>query len=268
MIRENNHKLSQHKDAEIPYHLEWGLSRDAVLWADNRPVALNFYPIATEFRSWLLREGHFSIITKLEENSSNTPTNPYSSNASTIAAILARVINANHRFANSEEKIDQVDAEIERIRLYNEQVLYTARICEVTIKQLLHCTLIPKKLYKNASLGGLLSIDCKPCRDSGKPHKISLLGSLAHRYHLCLPFEKCLIEHLKIVNRRRNTEAAHSDAQILNIRTDDESRSQSMSESVEIGNELVHMLEHISDLEQKMIRELETLNLTPYSKWQ
>ena len=85
-----------------------------------------------------------------------------------------------------------------------------------------------------------------------------MLGSLAHRYKLCLEFDQCLIEHLKIVNRRRNLEAAHSDTQALNIRSATESRAQLEHDTLKVGNEFVHMLEHISDLEIEMRKEIKS----------
>jgi len=186
--------------------------------------------------------------------------NPYTYRASLLAAILADVINASHAEATSTSPIDAMEADIRRVRIYNEQVLYTARICEALIKQLLYCTQIGKKYYENAALGALLSTECRGCKSSGaRRHKLSLLGSLAHRYHLCLPFEHCLFEHLKIVTRRRNVEAAHSDVQVLQIRTTEASRQQLQADSVEVGEELVHMLKHISELEEKMLGELNVM---------
>jgi hypothetical protein len=93
---------------------------------------------------------------------------------------------------------------------------------------------------------------------SGKSrHKISWLGSLGHRYHLCLEFDQCLHEHLKIVQRRRNIGAAHSDSPLITLRTPSESRAQLMQDSVDLGNEFVHMLKHLGDLETQMERELQ-----------
>jgi hypothetical protein len=247
-----------HADPSIAYHVEWGFRREALLWLGDLPIGVNFHPIASEFHQWLLRKGSFSVFAEEHKNSIFSLTNPYAYHASVIAAILARAINATHEFAMGTEPLDDMEADIERIRLYNEQILYTARFCEASIKQLLYCTQIGnKKYYMNASLGTLLSTECQGCRNSGKErHKISLLGSLAHRYHLCLPFERCLFEHLKIVGRRRNLEAAHSEMQLLRIRTAANSREQLAADSMEAGNELVHMLEHIGDLETRMMREL------------
>jgi len=246
-----------HKDPSIAYHIEWGFRREAMLWSNDQPIGVNFHPIATEFHRWLLKKGKFSVFAEEHKNGVFSFTNPYTYDTSVIAAILSHVINDTHKFATSTEPLDEMDADIERIRMYNEQILYTARLCEATIKQLLYCTQIPKRYYEKASLGALLSIECRACKNSGKPrHKISLLGSLAHRYHLCLPFEHCLFEHLKIVNRRRNVEAAHSETQALRIRSASVSRAQLMQDFVDAGNDLVHMLEHVSDLETHMMNEL------------
>jgi hypothetical protein len=247
--------ISAHADPNIAYHVEWGFRKEALIGVSDVALGVNLHPIATEFRGWLLNEGSFPLFEGKERDGFLSIKNPYTYHASVIASILAQVINATHTFGTSTETLDETQAEIERIRLYNEQVLYTARFCEVTIKQLLYCTQISKKLYVRSALGGLLEVKCRACK-AEREHKISLLGSLAHRYHLCIPIEKCLAEHLKIVNRRRNVEAAHSETQSFNIRTAAASRAQLLQESFEVANELVHMLTHISDLEQQMIREL------------
>ena len=244
-----------HIDPNIAYHIDWEFRREALRWAEDYPIGANFYPLATELHQWLLRKGQFSVFIKEPKASFLSFTNPYTYNASVIGAILARAINATHMFAAATDAIEEMEADIERIRVYNEQILYTARFCEVAIKQLLYCTQIPERHYKSASLGALLAVSCRVCKGKSS-HKISLLGSLAHRYHLCLPFEQCLFEHLKIVNRRRNMEAAHSETQALCIRSAYASRMQLMQDSLEAGNELVHMLQHVSDLEALMMNEL------------
>lgn len=248
-----------HTDPNIAYHYDWGFRREAVLWAGDHPIGVNFHPLATEVHKWLQQKGYFSLLAEEHRGSLLSLTNPYSYHSSVIAAILARAVNAAHDFAFGTEHLDDLEADVERIRIYNEQILYTARFCEATIKQLLYCTQIPVSLYKDASLGALFSVECRSCKGSGRPrHKISMLGSLAHRYGLCLPFEQCLFEHLKIVNRRRNVEAAHSETQALRMRPSSASRAQLMQDSLDAGNELVHMLQHISDLESRMMEELRT----------
>jgi hypothetical protein len=254
----DEHHRSPH-DPNIAYHFDWDFRREAAIWDSERAVGVNFHPLATEFRRWLRQEGKFSIFAVEHRSAPRSLSNPYSYHASVIAAILAQAINASYDFAHGNAAISAMDADIERIRIYNEQVLYTARFCEATIKQLLWCTQVPEIYYKNAALGALLATECKTCRQAGKRrHKISMLGSLAHRYGLCLAFDHCLIEHLKIVNRRRNLEAAHSETLGLQIRTAADSREQLARDSIEVGNELVHMLQHISDLEGTMMAEMTT----------
>jgi len=255
----NGDHHQSHPDPSVAYHFDWDFRREAALWIGERVIGVNFYPIATEFRDWLLRQGHFSVFAEEHKGTLLSLTNPYSYHASVIAAILARSINASHEFATGSELLDDMEADIERIRIYNEQVLYTARLCEATIKQQLYCTQIPEPYYKRAALGALLSVECDECKKAGKPrHKISMLGSLAHRYGLCIAFDHCLIEHLKIVNRRRNIEAAHAEVQCLRLRPSAESRTQLAQDSVDVGNELVHMLQHVADLEARMMQELKS----------
>lgn len=255
-----------HSDQDIAYHVEWGFRRECLLWRGNIPIAPNLHPIATEFRSWLLRQGHFSVLAEEHKKEDLAYSNPYTYHTSTIASVLAEAINESHDFAVGTMPCDPVQAEIKRIRIYNEQVLYIARLCEASIKQLLYCTQIGKKYYETAALGALLSAECRGCKGSGlKRHKLSLLGSLAHRYHLCLPFEHCLFEHLKIVARRRNLEATHSDAQLLKFRSAEESCRQLQQDCLDIGNELVHMLLHISELETLMLQEISSFGVVKVS---
>ena len=257
MTPTDDHHHQSHPDPSVAYHFDWDFRREAAIWIGDRAIGVNFHPLATELRRWLLREGQFSVFAEEHKGTLASLRNPYSYHASVIAAILANSVNASHQFATSTEPMECMEADIERIRIYNEQVLYTARFCEATIKQLLYCTQIPERYYKNAALGELLSSECKVCKGAGKPrHKISMLGSLSHRYQLCMAFEQCLFEHLKIVNRRRNVEAAHSETQGLRLRPAAESRAQLAQDSIDVGNELVHMLQHIGDLETRMMTEL------------
>lgn len=249
----------KHRDEEIAYHVEWGFRREALRWKLDFPVGPNLYPLAGEFRKWLLGKGQFGVFTEEDRCASDSYTNPYTYHASALISILANIINDAHSIVTSTDQADPMEVEIARVRNYNEQVLYIARVCESLTKQLLYCTQIPLKNYKRASLGQLLSTECRGCRASGQQkHKLSYLGSLAHRYKLCGKFEQCLRQHMKIVGRRRNIDAAHSDTPTLNIRSTEESREQLNTDTIELGNEFVHMLEHISEIEDNMIREIET----------
>ena len=254
----NSNRHIGHGKAAIAYHVEWGFRREAFVWESGRPVRINFYPYATELHSWLLRQGSLGVFSKEDRQEPSAYTNPYTYHCSSLVVIAADVINDSHAIATDTKNISAMDAEIKRVRIMNEQVLCITRVCEALIKQLLYSTQVPKAYYKRASLRALLSTECRGCRSSGgQRHDISLLGSLAHRYGLCLPFERCVMEHLKLVGRRRNVEAAHSEASLLDIRTAEESRSQLKTESLELGNEFVHMLSHIKDLEHRMEQELQ-----------
>lgn len=265
MPNEQEQHHNSHPDPNIAYHFDWQFRREALLWAGGQPVGINFHPLATELRQWMLRKGQISLLVDKDKEEILSLTNPYSYHTSVIAGIITHVMNSTHDFATSTEPMNDIEANIESIRLYNEQVLYTARFCEAAIKQLLHCTQIQKKYYKDASIGALLSTECRTCKKADKPrHKISMLGSLAHRYHLCIEFEACLFEHLKIVNRRRNVEAAHSETPPLRLMSASESRARLNKDCLDIGNELLHMLKHISDLETCMVKELKKTILNIY----
>ena len=255
MTSSQHHK--QNIDPNVAYHIEWQFRSEAFIRLGNQPQPLkvNINPIATELRNWLLRKGQVSLLVDKDKDELLSFENPYTYNASTIAGIFTHVMSSSHAFATSNEPISDIEAEIERIRLYNEQVLYTARFCEASIKQLLYCTQISRKLYKDASIGSLLSTKCRSCKGE-KEHKISLLESLAHRYGICREFEQCLSIHLKIANKCRNLTAAHSGIQDLRVITASDSKSQLLKDSTEAGKEFVHMLKHISDLETLMISEL------------
>lgn len=247
-----------HGRDDIAYHLAWGFRTKALVWEDSQPIGLNFHPVATEFYGWLLRKGQFTVFTEEHRGQPNSYTNPYTYSCATLASITADVFNDSYAIGTSVDAIAALDAEIQRVRIFSEKILYVARMCESLIKQLLYCTQIPKRYYEKASLGKLLSTECRGCRASGNQrHKLSLLGSLAHRYRLCHDFEGCLVEHLKIVGHRRNIEAAHSQVTNLNVRSAAESRAQLMQDSETLGNEFVHMLRHIRDLEARMDKELQ-----------
>lgn len=251
-------KHVKHGDEEIAYHIEWEFRREALRWKGDQPIGPNFHPIAGEFHKWLQRKGRFAIFTDEHRDETDSYTNPYTYHASALVSILANIINDSHSIATSTDVVDPMNIEIARVRNYNEQALYIARVCESLTKQLLFCTEIPLRHYKGASLGQLLSTECRGCRSSGqKRHKLSYLGSLAHRYGLCGKFEQCLREHMKIVGRRRNVDAAHSDTPTLDVRSSKESREQLKADTIELGNEFIHMLEHLNEIEDHMNSELE-----------
>lgn len=265
---ENNHNYSAkessdnrhegHPDPNIAYHIPWAFRREAFIWERGTPVKPNFHPIATELRSWLLREvEELAVLDCAPAGQTHNFTNPYTASGSTLAVIFAGVINEAYDFVHGNESFTAIDAESKRYRLYVEQVLYTSRICEALIKQLLYCTGISAKTYKKAALGGLLQKPCYACKKAGQPeHKISLLSSLAHRYKLCYEVEHCLEKHLRIVNRLRNIDAAHATLSGFEPDHPDEIRKRLDSSVSKIGEDLIHMLQHISKIEQHMNIEL------------
>lgn len=248
-------------------HHDWSYSPHAFRWVGERICGVNFLPIATEMRAWMLQRGLLSLMPVEEGPTNGGFTNPYSSSGVTLSLLMSRVINSFHEYATVVNPThDKIDAEIERLRLYNEILLYSARLCEVTVKQLLYCTQIPESLYRRMALGQLLESPCSACKraNGNEPHLVSLVGTLAHPYHLCLEFEHCAMDHMDLVNKLRNSQAAHSGVQALNIRTADISKAQLLEECDEVLNGFLHMLSHVEDLEQKMLEDLtvkgETIN--------
>jgi hypothetical protein len=260
--------VQSHKREWQGTHHSWSYHTQAFRWSGEMICGINLLPIATEMRAWMLQRGQLSLMPKQEAPDSGGFTNPYTSSGVTISLLMSRVINCSHEYANVVEPThDEIDSEIERLRLYNEILLYSARLCEVAIKQLLYCTQIPESRFKRMALGQLLESPCPTCkRSNGKePHLVSLVGTLAHPYHLCLEFEHCAMDHMDLVNKLRNSKAAHSEVQELNIRTADISRAQLLEESTDILSGFLHMLSHIEELEQCMLQDLtskgEAINL-------
>lgn len=259
MTENTEPKHISHKDKNIAYHMEWGFRREAAIWMDERPIGSNFHPLATELRNWMLRKGNVRFFSSEDKVLPYAFSNPYTYDGSILSVTYAQVINDSAAFAKDTRAADPDQVEIQRIRLYSENVLYAARLCEAFIKQLLFCTTFSEGDYRNSALGSLLSKDCNGCRSSkDKKHKISLLGSLAHRYHLCGPYEHCLNDHMKIANRRRNLEAAHSGVTKFTVQPAAKARNDLEEQLTSLGNDFIHMLLHISDIEAKMTAELKS----------
>lgn len=221
-------------------------------------MGINFLPLAREMRAWLMQRGALPILSTTDQQAKGGYTNPYTFSGVSLALIMARVVNSFHEFTTQTSDQDGVDAEIERLRLYNEVILYSARICEVAIKQLLYCTQIPEPKYDRMALGALLESPCPKCkRENGKePHLVSLVGSLAHPFHLCLEFDHCALDHMDLVNKQRNSQAAHSGIQTLNIRSVEESKAQLVNDCDEVLTGFLHMLSHLEKLEERMLDDL------------
>ncbi|WP_211453232.1 hypothetical protein [Collimonas antrihumi] len=240
-------------------HHPWSYGPRCFLWLGSDIAGINFLPLATEMRAWLKRKGNLSLVLERGEEGKGGYSNPYTFSGASLGVIFSRVVNSWHDYTNSESiDHDEVAAEIERLRIYNEVVLYAARFCEAVIKQLLYCTQVPEKRFKGMALGALLESPCPSCkRANGKqPHSVSMVGTLAHPFHLCLEFEHCAMDHMALVNTLRNTEAAHSDIQMLDIRTVAESKAQLAKDCDEVLSGFLHMLSHLENLEQCMLEDL------------
>jgi hypothetical protein len=249
-------KHISHKGKNTAYHMDWGFRKEAAIWIDDKPVLPNFYPLATDLQNWMLQQGELKFFPPSDKKLSPAYSNPSTYDGSILAITFAQIINDSALFFNGTEEIDTVQAEIRRIRLYTEQVLYIARLCEAFIKQLLYCTTFPEGEYRGSTLGSLLSKDCNGCKGSKEErHKLSLLGSLAHRYGFCQGYEQCLGEHMKIVNRRRDVEAAHSGVTEFIEREVSAIRKELGDDISKLGDNFVHLLGHISDVEQRMLTE-------------
>lgn len=240
-------------------HLDWSYRPHAFRWTGEHIVGINFIPLASEMRAWMTQRGQLSIVSRSDHGAQGGYTNPYTFNGAALAVLLGRVINASHEYATTETPgHTEADAEIERLRLYNEVLINTARMCEVAIKQLLHCTQIPESQYERMALGQLLESPCRACKkkDGKTPHSISYLGTLAHPFHLCLEFDHCAMDHMDLVNKLRNSEAAHSGIQNLNIRSAKESKEQLLKDSDDVLSGFLHMLSHLEKLEEAMLDDL------------
>lgn len=238
-------------------HQEWRYRPEAVIWLDDKPKEPNLVPFAGEMTRWLQQTSNgLSLHTELAQGRAGEPSNPYTYSLCAISLAVAATINDAFKFAESSAPVDVVEAEISRIRFESELVIYSARFCEAAIKQMLFCTHFPKPMYERASMGQLLARECMACKKAGRqPHDISMLGSLAHRFFLCDMLDGCAIEHLQLVARRRNLEAAHSESQSIHPRTGRESRDHLARSVTEIGHELGHMADHLGTIEEKMIAE-------------
>lgn len=246
-----------HRDKGIAYHIDWDFRKEAMVRSRGQPIRPNFHPLGGELKNWLIRRGQLRILYAHEKIPGQSFTNPYTCNASALSIAYAEIVNDCADFADSTESLDSVAAQIKFMRLQTESILYPARLCEAFVKQLLYLTSFKEKDYRGVSLRGLLSKDCTGCRSSnGVPHEFSLLGSLAHRYRLCHEFEDCLKDHLRLINRRRNTGAAHSGIPNFSRKSSATLRKNFGDEFIKHGKLFRHMLEHVSEIEDRIFSEL------------
>jgi hypothetical protein len=246
-----------HIDKGIAYHIAWDFREEAMVRSGGQATRPNFHPLGGELKNWLLQRGPLRILYSREKIPGQSFTNPYTYNASALSIAYAEIVNDCADFSDSSEPLDAVAGQIKFMRLQTESILYPARLCEALIKQLLYLTSFPEKYYRGVSLGELLSKDCPGCRSSNAaPHELSLLGSLAHRYGLCHEFEDCLKDHLKLIIRRRDVGAAHSGITSLSRKSSATLRKEFGDEFIKHGKFFRHMLEHVSEIEDRIFSEL------------
>jgi len=151
-----------------------------------------------------------------------------------------------------------LEEELLRVRLYGEFVLHASRIGEALIKQMLYCTNFPEGMYRGAPLGALLSQECRGCRASNnKRHRLSLLGSLAHRYGLCGTYDACIEKLLPHLKGLRDSQTAHAGVGGFKFRESGEALRLLRTQVEAAGKQFVHLLEHIGDLEVRITEEIQ-----------
>jgi hypothetical protein len=131
-------------------HLLWQLDpQRAVVWSNGKGIRPNFYPYGRELRRWMLRQNW----TIPAFPAGKAPfTNPYTEDAAVLVSLYMQVTNSGALWADEIDPMPWISAELQRVRLYSEFVLYTVRVCEALIKQLLFCTDLIPKSYRRVEL--------------------------------------------------------------------------------------------------------------------
>ncbi|PCJ92957.1 MAG: hypothetical protein COA46_03030 [Porticoccaceae bacterium] len=259
-------------------HREWCFRKEAFIHTYsivhsianplNKPTGINFYPIATELFKFLTeKDVEFKILLKADPALPDVIDNPFTYDASCHAAIIAQILNDSSALLKNPKKLSPIQTELKCIRIISELTLYCVRLYEALIRQCLYCTTFPTPSYKTEALGKLISQRCESCKkENGKtPHNFSLLGSLAHRYSLCRPFD-CVFPLLQKANKKRNDISAHAKALDIKIDSIQASLKRLSEERKSILSDLRHALDHLSTIELLMVDELEfSINSNDYT---
>ena len=250
-----------------PSHAPWRLRRHAVVQLGTFLVRPNIHPVASELHDWLDQEGFIRFFPKETKQMPGSFDNPHTYDSAMLGRILVAVFNETHEVATRDVKADEHEIEIRRIRLTGELLLYAARFCEAVLKQLLYCTDFPFKSYRDASIGNLLSTECRRCTANGQEkHMISLVASVGCKYGLCREIDGCLIPYLRQLNRDRAQFASHSSIELISGQSSDEARSALIDMVYRIGTELKHALKHIMAIEKAVFSDIETAMQLEQSK--
>ncbi len=217
---------------------------------------VNLHPFATDLHGWLQQK---PVDLVLFTPGSLSIENPYTQHVSYLIGIFAEVVNDFIDFTKKRDPdlSEPHYVDLKRMRFASEMILYAVRICEALFKQLLYCTNFDPRRYRRAALGGLLSARCNACWKQKKvSHMVSLAGSLFHRYEHCGQYEECLSKDLQYLNQLRNKQAAHATvASTTSSPNLDHAWSVADWYCLEIGNKFAHMLSHIAEIEQAMMKE-------------
>lgn len=241
-----------HGPGRIAYHVAWELRNEAAIWRAGAACEPNLYPYGRELRRWLQNEPAFLPVVEVPQSDGR---NPYTGPASVLVAAFQMITaeTAKERTAASD-----LEEELLRVRLFGEFVLHVSRIGEALIKQMLYCTNFPEGMYRRAPLGALLSQECGGCRASNsRRHRLSLLGSLAHRYGLCGPYDACIEKLLPHLKGLRDTQTAHAGVGAFKFRKPGEALQLLRTQVEAAGKQFVHLLEHIGDLEVRITEEIQ-----------
>lgn len=255
--------MTDKSNVEASHH-EWCFRKEAFTTSAGVPFckksryAPNMQPLATELYNWLLRSiPSIELQTRTIGPSKNPINNPFTYHASTLSTLIVQAANESHSVAKKLKSLEPLEAEVKRIRLYTELVNNATRFCEAIIKQYLFCTAVPEKIYKTESLGRLVVKRCETCKNTTHKHNMSLIGSLAHRYKLCRLFE-CAMPAILELNNERNTYNSHAQTHEIKEITPEESGERLETDSHTLLSKLVHILDHLSALEDLMMDELKS----------
>lgn len=258
-------------------HTDYHVERDFVARALIEPYTAggppsphpvpNVFPFAAELRHWMKQESFDLPPVELDLPGLN----PYTANASVLVSMFRQTVNdltPETPAGLSEE--DSLDLEVRRTRLMSEYILLGTRICEVLVKQMLYCTSHRPSAYRSVALGKLLVRSCVDCPEAGRErHLVSLLGSLAHRYGFCGVMEQCLKTDLLKLKALRDQYVSHADTWPFRVPpTPSAAEARVRTFHADVGERLLHMFQHIAQLEKKMIAELRARCVEPVGRVQ
>lgn len=219
-------------------------------------TVVNLFPFATELQKWALRKP--STLPVVTEDD-HTFDNPFCHHSSFLVWMFTAAVNDFAMFvAEQKEPTDGTwEISLGTMRHTAEVVLYSTRLAECLFKQLLYCTSLDTRLYFKAPLGQMLDGACRSCKGKAK-HRVSLIGSLAHRYKMCGVYEQCIQTDLTFLNSVRNSQAAHATVGPVRLEPHvDRAWMTARHILDELGDRMIHLLGHVAEMETHLLAELE-----------